>query len=86
MTKPYLLSLFQDEADVLLFCCLVDLLSLFQDEADVLLFCCLVESGGGDGLGPVHCGSWTVYWCLVVSCASILSRRGVQRGHWSGRF
>ena len=32
------------------------------------------------------CGSWKVYWCLVVSCANTLSRRGAQRGHCSGRF
>ena len=32
------------------------------------------------------CGSWKVYWCRVVSCASTLRCRGTQRWHCSGRF
>ena len=31
-------------------------------------------------------GIWKVFWCLGVSCASTVNRRGAQRGHCSGRF
>ena len=44
-SEPIPPSFVYDDADVLMFCCLVE-----SGVGDVLMFCCLVESGVGDVL------------------------------------